>query len=112
MACITAPAALQTKPSPDSARRRSAAVASTAIGDRLPMFDPTLPVDIFLPVDHPGDLAREWEPHSVVVAIVGETTSPRSREKGRFGRTGSIRGKFAGDPPFAVQTQHNFGRCL
>jgi hypothetical protein len=61
-ACVTVTVASGIKVSPGSARCRSWAVALTANGRRrstLPMLDLALPVDGFLTVDHPADLARK-----------------------------------------------------
>ena len=78
----------------------------------LPALDPPLPVDFFFAVDFPGDLACKRKPHVVVMAIVGEPTSPRRWQERRCSRTRSIWSKGVSDPPLAVEAQHNFDRCL
>lgn len=41
---------------------------------------------------------------------VGETAAPRRRQEGRYSRARSIWRKPAGEPPFAVEAEDDFGR--
>ena len=68
------------------------------------MIAAALPVDDFLPVDFPGNLARKWEPPALVPPIVAEASSPRRRQNGRCGRTRPVGGICALDPPVAFSS--------